>query len=375
MSNKKVRRSMPHWFSSQDAKWFSQEMSESMFRSLQEGFDTDKASLVEKGYDPNERSLTWLKTEGRSILIKHKQTEIDKYQQWEESFLAQIRQYSPKRNKIQRAVYNNPVCLVINPCDPHFGKLGLDYNLTTAKQKFKHTFEGLLEKVTLFDLDSIIFVGGNDVLHTDSEKRTTTSGTPQDTDGMWYDHFNVALECYVDILTKLTQITNVHYVHCMSNHDYKLGWTFSKILQSYFTNDENITFDVNALHRKYVQYGTSLLGFTHGDGVKDNELPNLMKSEVKDNWSQCTQGYWYVGHLHHKINKKNSKQHLKEYGDVTVMKSHSFVEGDVSIHYCHSISGTDHWHEKMGYTGNPKGIDAFVIDPHQGQIAQLTQYI
>jgi hypothetical protein len=31
----------------------------------------------------------------------------------------------------------------------------------------------------------ILFIGGNDILHVDTPKRTTTSGTSQDTDGMW----------------------------------------------------------------------------------------------------------------------------------------------------------------------------------------------
>jgi hypothetical protein len=77
----------------------------------------------------------------------------------------------------------------------HIGKLatafetGEDYNSQIAVKRAKDGLQGILNKSEGFYIDKVLFVAGNDILHTDNTKRTTTAGTPQDTDGMWYDNF------------------------------------------------------------------------------------------------------------------------------------------------------------------------------------------
>jgi len=48
----------------------------------------------------------------------------------------------------------------------------------------------------------------------------TTSGTPQDTDGMWYDNFMLAKKLYVDVLEMILSVADVHFVYNPSNHDF-----------------------------------------------------------------------------------------------------------------------------------------------------------
>ncbi len=85
--------------------------------------------------------------------------------------------------------------LVIDPADIHIGKLassfetGEDYDSQIAVKRVKKGVKGILEKSNGFNIDKILFVGGNDILHIDTPKRVTTAGTPQDTHGMWYDNF------------------------------------------------------------------------------------------------------------------------------------------------------------------------------------------
>lgn len=370
------RPRLPKWFNKDRAEQFREFFNESIFDSIIDAMNEDKTFLAEKGYDPNERRITWLKTGKRSIMIKHKESEIDKYKEFEKEFIENIKALAPppkKPTKIKK--FKKPVCFIINPADTHFGKLGYDYNMQKAKDKFINGIYGIVQKALLFEVEKIIFVGGNDVLHIDNTNRTTTAGTPQDTDGTWVSSFEFAFGCYIDALEMLSNIAPVHYVHCMSNHDYKLGWTFSKSIEAYFSTNKNISFDNSELHRKYAQYGSSLIGLSHGDGAKDIHLVDLMKREAKRAWSKCRFGYWILGHLHHKINKTNRKETAKEHGDVTVFRKPERVKDNVNIHYCHSISGTDTWHEKAGYTGGTKAMDGFIIDPIQGMIAQLTQYV
>ena len=90
---------------------------------------------------------------------------------------------------IKRVKYKDSYCLVIDPADIHIGKLasayetGEDYNNEIAVKRVNQGIEKILSYVQCFPLDKIVLIIGNDILHTDNAKRTTTSGTPQDTDG------------------------------------------------------------------------------------------------------------------------------------------------------------------------------------------------
>ena len=64
---------------------------------------------------------------------------------------------------------------------------------------------------------SLMEVRGNDILHTDNAKRTTTSGTSQDTDGMWYENYLTAKDVMIKVLEKLITVADVHFLFCPSN--------------------------------------------------------------------------------------------------------------------------------------------------------------
>lgn len=77
---------------------------------------------------------------------------------------------------------SEPHLLVIDPADIHIGKLaraietGDEFNSSIAVDRILQGVSGLLNKASGFNIDKILFVIGNDILHTDNPKRTTTSG-------------------------------------------------------------------------------------------------------------------------------------------------------------------------------------------------------
>lgn len=246
--------------------------------------------------------------------------------------------------------------LVVDPCDIHIGKLcdafevGEEYNNQIAVERVKQGVKGIIEKSKGFNIEKILFIGGNDILHIDTPRRTTTSGTPQDTEGMWYSNFLIAKTLYIDILNMLLEIADVHFVYNPSNHDYQSGFFLADVIKTYYRDCANITFDCDISHRKYYVYNQNLIGTTHGDGAKITDLPLLMASESKY-WSECKHRYIYGHHVHHKISK--------DYIGVT-------------FEALRSPSGTDSWHSRNGYTGVPKAIEGFVHHPEFGQVARLT---
>jgi len=191
---------------------------------------------------------------------------------------------------------------------------------------------------------------GNDILHIDTPKRTTTSGTPQDTDGIWYENFLIAKSVYIKAIEMLLQVADVDVHYNPSNHDYTNGFFLADTLKSWFSNCNQVTFNTDISHRKYYRYGNSLIGTTHGDGAKDSDFPLLMAQECKD-WGECKHRYFYIHHIHHKKSK--------DYGSVCVEA-------------LRSPSGTDSWHHRNGYQHSPKAIEAFIHSKQDGQIARIT---
>ena len=309
--------------------------------------------------EPETVKHLWKKTKHESIFIKNPLyvSPIEKtYLDLRDELIEDLQQFSSEFKPIKRTELKDSHLLVIDPADVHIGKLatsfetGEEYNSQIAVKRVLDGVDGILQKSQGFNIDKILFIGGNDILHIDTPKRQTTSGTPQDTDGMWYDNFLIAKQLYVEVLQKLISVADVHFTFNPSNHDYTNGFFLADVIQTYFRNCTNITFDCSISHRKYFRYHSNLIGTTHGDGAKDSDLPLLMAQE-SEYWSDTKHRYVYTHHVHH----KNAKDYI-----------------GVTVESLRSPSGTDSWHHKMGYQHSPKAVEGFLHSKDNGQIARLT---
>ena len=307
-----------------------------------------------RGIDFNSIIEYWDKTKEYSIRVR---PEVKAINDLSKEIIEQMQEYSPAYPEIKRTTQDNPHLLVVDPADVHIGKLsrafetGEEYNSEIAVQRVREGVLGILNKSLGFNIDKILLIIGNDILHIDTPKRTTTSGTPQDTDGMWYDNFLKAKALYVEVIEMLMTVADVHVTFNPSNHDYTNGFFLADIIKCWFRNSQNIKFDVSPMHRKYFKYGSNLIGTTHGDGARTTELPLLMAVEAKDYWSETKHRYVYTHHVHHK--------NAKDFAGVTVES-------------LRSPSAADSWHHKKGYQHNPKAIEGFLHHPQHGQVARLT---
>jgi hypothetical protein len=168
---------------------------------------------------------------------------------------------------------------------------------------------------------------------------------------MWYSNFLIAKQLYVDVLEMLIGIADVHFVFNPSNHDYTNGFFLADVVKTYFKECKNITFDCSIAHRKYFRYYDNLIGSTHGDGAKQQDLPLLMANEASNDWSKAKHKYVYTHHVHHKTSK-------------------DFI--GVTVESLRSPSGTDSWHSRNGYQHAPKAVEGFIHHKQHGQIARLT---
>lgn len=257
----------------------------------------------EVGIDVNSVSHYWYKSKKFSIFAKPNEFTKDEFLKSIEDLISN---YSPSYPHIDYPKREDGHLLIINPADVHIGKFadsletGEDYNIEIAKERVREGVKGILRNAEGYPIEKILFCIGNDILHTDNVGGSTTKGTPQDTDGKWFRHFTEALELYVEIVEMLIQIAPVDCVHSMSNHDYMSGFHLAHALKSWYRNTDAVSVDAEPKHRKYYSWKNSLIGLTHGDGAKLNNLPLHMAQEEPIMWANTKYRYWYLHHLHHK---------------------------------------------------------------------------
>ena len=260
------------------------------------------------GIDPNDVRHAWYKGEHWSINFKPSSSGPT-FDEMLKEHIENVKNHTFNYKPIVRERYPDSCLLVIDPADVHIGKLarsfetGEEYNSQIAVQRVKDGVQGILDKTAGFNIDKILFIAGNDIMHVDTPKRVTTSGTPQDTDGMWYDNFLLAKRLYVDVVDQLMQVADVRFMFNPSNHDYQSGFFLADSISSWFKKCKNVSFDVSIAHRKYYKYHNNLIGTTHGDGAKAQDLPLLMAQEAKKDWAEAKNRYVYIHHIHHKMSK------------------------------------------------------------------------
>lgn len=303
----------------------------------------------------------WYKGQHFSIFAKNDQP---MYNEIRDELLSEMEKYSPVYPKIDRTYLeygtyldDESYLLVIDPADIHIGKLavnlvqGEEHNNELIVKRVMEGVTGIVNKARGYRIDKILLIVGNDVLHVDNENRTTNKGTKQDTDGMWYDNYQIAKKLYVDIIESLIPYADVHVQFNPSNHDFTNGFFLCDTVMTWFRNCENVTFDADMTNRKYFRYHNNLIGSTHGDTAKKEKLPLLMAHEAKEMWGETKHKYFYIHHGHRKVSE--------DYGPV-------------NVEMLRSPSGTDMWHHKHGYSGNPKAIEGFIHSKEHGQVARLT---
>jgi hypothetical protein len=287
--------------------------------------DANKEIVVE----PLFQIKAWLKKRVDYIAMKNVRNEI----------LADIKKIAPKVPKIIHHKSKDSRLLEISVADAHLGKLcwgaetGDDYDLSIAVQEYRKAVQSLVSSASP-GVDRILYVVGNDFYHYDTINNETTAGTLQDTDTRWQKMFRAGRMAIQDTATMLSSIAPVDIVCVQGNHDWERVFYLGEVIQAVFSNNKNITVDCTVRPRKYYQYHSNLIGFTHGDKEKITDLPLIMASEQPTMWAATKFREIHCGHIH---KKKDIK-----WVDIDEHRG-------VRVRYLPSISGIDSWHSTKGY--------------------------
>lgn len=288
-----------------------------------------------------------------------KRTSIINYEELVENFIKDVENYIPK--ELEQIEYNNSSenLLEINIADLHIGKLawsgetGETYNMKIAEERFKKVIVELVEMNLSDGFDRIAYITGNDRIHIDSSSNATTKGTKQDVDGVWQQIFLKACELEVWAINYLKQYAPVEVVYVQSNHDYHTGFYLMTYLSAWFKNCHDVKIPIVATPRKYIEWGKTLIGYTHMDKER-KRIGSVMQIEMSEAWGRTKFRYMQGGHLH--------SEHLKE-------------ENGVIVRHVSSVCSSDSWHVGAGYIGAIKKAQSFLYSKTKGMIRQCNSVI
>lgn len=305
--------------------------------------------LTKQGIDPSNAKYGWVKGRDYSMMIKFPNGKEKKIEDIIDKQVEKIKKSAPKFKKIKYGKVKDSHALIINFSDLHIGE-----NTEDAISRAEKSLSDVLSKVKSWNIDKIIYIGGNDLLHVDNAHYTTTKGTQLETDRTWHDMFDTAHAFYINVLSKLMQIATIEYIHIPSNHDRVLGYALSKTVEAYFSNSKDIHFTISNHPRVYTTYGENMLSFTHGAGITVNNLPMVLAHEASDKWAKKYK-YCYAGHIHH--HKKIKYVDAQDYPGL-------------NIEYLRSPSQPNQWATDSGYVSQ-SGIQTFLHSKDGGKVARI----
>ena len=250
-----------------------------------------------------------------------------------------------------------PFTAIYGLTDLHFGaagwrdEVGQETTRAIVRTRAIATTRRLIERVLRFGRPrSWLVPAGSDNFHADTDAGTTTKGTPLDTDGSFARMFIEGCALYEELIGLLLCVAPVEVVAMPGNHDRLASMMLTHWLAARYRNDADVKIGSAVEHRSYHLHGKALIGFNHGDSMKDEKLPLLMATEASEKWGASTSRAVFSGHIH--------TDKVGEYNGVRVI-------------HMPCLATADRWHHRSGYTGNTKAIAAHLVDHNEGLIASL----
>lgn len=238
--------------------------------------------------------------------------------------------------------------ILIDIADLHLNKFSDDYDMEIAKTRFNNAIDTFLNETKA---EECIFVIGEDYFNIDTINKTTTKGTPQDTEVDVYRMFDSGLKLMIETLHTLSVFFDkVNVILIQGNHDKLLSYMLMKALEQYNFEKGNIIFNSEIKSRKYIEYGNSLIGLGHLDTENKKQKQFLMQNEVKEMYGKSKYNYFINGHLHN--------YSVEEIGGIQYIR-------------LPSLSGSDNWHNEMGYITQTKGAIAIEFNKDRGMFKKI----
>lgn len=298
-------------------------------------------------YTKNGVSAQWVKTRTDNEALQ---------QEILEGIKDAFKEYEGQSKDVQHlgfATDESMACYVMG--DAHFGMLAheeetlvADFDSEIAYRVMKGAIGYLVDSAP--PSKECLFVNVGDALHVDNRTNKTPGHSHSlDADSRYYRIIKVFVWAMIHAIEKmLEKHEQVTVINAAGNHDPDSTHWIQLALSMYFSNQERVDVKVNPASYHYYKFGNSLIGVTHGDGAKQDDLPLIMASMRSEDWGQSRHRYWFTGHIHHKV--------VKEFNGCKV---ESF----------NTLAPSDAWHSKSGYFA-AREMQCLVLHKEHGIVAR-----
>lgn len=244
----------------------------------------------------------------------------------------------PVRQRVPVSRKNLPLnddLLAVYPMgDPHLGMLawsdevGEDFDLKIAE---RHLYSAVDHLVGLAPASRrALIINAGDFFHSDnSSNRTARSGNALDVDSRWSKILGLGVSLMCRCIDRaLEKHEEVEVITEIGNHDDHTAIMLAVCLAHHYRDNPRVHINKSPAKFHWYEFGLNLIGTTHGDTVKPQDLPGIMAADMPEAWGRTKFRHWYCGHIHH--------IQIKEYAGCVVES-------------LRTLAGRDAWHHAAGY--------------------------
>lgn len=319
--------------------------------TMQECLNKVKKHAASRGYSP-EHDLTHILPEtmalkgtstlyhkDKGMMMQWVKTRADEKAQAAavlEGIKDALEQFRGTSEPIQHLGFSEEDCLhTIVMGDAHFGMLSHkdetlidDFDSEVAFRVMQGAVDYLVQSAP--HTKEALFVNVGDALHIDNRSNKTPGhGHSLDADSRYYRIIKVFVWSMIHTINRmLEKHEHVTVINAAGNHDPDSTHWIQLALAMYFDNNERVDIIVDPSSYHFHTFGKVLIGVTHGDGPKMEDLPGIMAHLKAQEWGNSLHRYWLTGHIHHRV--------VKEFNGCKV---ESF----------NTLAPSDAWHAKSGY--------------------------
>ncbi len=249
------------------------------------------------------------------------------------------------------------LCCIYPMGDPHLGmfswaqETGDDFDLKIAEADLMAAVDSLVASAPA--ATHALFANLGDYFHSDnSENRTARSGHSLDVDSRWAKVQGVGLKLMKRLIERaLEKHQFVHVINEIGNHDDHGAVMLSLALALFFEGNPRVTIDTSPAKYHWYRFGKNLVGITHGDTVKIQDLPAIMAADRPQDWGETEHRFWLTGHVHH---------------------SRKLAQTDLvgaSVESFRTLAPKDAWHASKGYRSQ-QDMKCIVLHKEWGEIGR-----
>ena len=290
--------------------------------------------------------------------VKTKADQEDLREQLREFVSELVDEIPPARPVPSPEVIADSDTLALYPIgDPHLGlyawaeECGEDFDLDIAVRDMDSAVTALVASTPPAHTAIVLPLG--DFLHGDnSNNMTPRSGNILDVDTRYSKVLRTGARLMMSVIRQaLGRHGKVIVRVVRGNHDPESSMALALIMDAYFAEEPRVEVDISASAFWYYQFGSVLIGSTHGDTAKIPELGAIMAADRPVEWGSTNHRVWFTGHRHNK----------------QVME----LTGGVTVEVARTLTPKDAWHSAKGYRSG-RELQSVVFHKTWGEVERHT---